>query len=1125
MQRLTLLFLSYLMITVTAFGQSHLSILESQVREVQAKGTEFKEVQLFTQNQDSKLRVHMDKVLSDAIFLDLNRKELKKAFDADHEAIRFVIPMGGSKPAVIKAIRNDIFADDFQVTTQDGRYTDFYKGRYYKGLIEGANNSMATVSIFKDEVVSIFSLEHTGGNFVLGEMELDQPKSSRPYVVYNDRDFMVNLGFDCATPDPDLSDLPNLARRHSEVASNPAGLDPNNCLKWYFECDFEMFQENGSSVQSTINRMTANYNEIAVVYGNEGIVNQLDGIFVWSEEDPYPEGGSSGAAVDQFAALRTPIPGNANVAHLVSVGFGSNQGIANSIGGICPDRPILPGTPHGFNATTNTSVQPFPIYSFTVFLICHENGHLVGSLHTHGCYWNGDYPDGGTQIDDCGSLSGSSEGSACYDPANPIIPEELGTIMSYCSLIDVGVDLRNGFGPQPGDVIRDYIYDETCADPCGQVGCPAVNGQVTDIDCTGNTNGSIDLTVTGGTPGYTFNWSTGATTEDINGLSAGDYTVTVNDATGDCETVRTFTVEEPTPLSITGSVSPDQGAGDGAIDITVSGGTPPYGYVWSNGATTEDLGGVSFGDYTVTVTDSRGCEESESFFVPNEGGCQGIVRDFPFNEGFETGTLGIFGQGFGDDFNWQANSGSTPTGRTGPSGAAEGGFYAYAEATGNTPSKRAILVGCFDFTGLTGPQISFAYNMYGSNIGSLSVEVMDVNSGQSSVVWTETGNKGAFWQTATANLGAFAGKNVELSFISQTGQGGSDRADIAIDDLLVEVGAACDPPVLSISSENASCSDTNDGSATVTATGGTPPYSYQWSNGQTNMTATNLSPGTYAVTVTDAEDCTETASTQVGSPSALDLDFFVIGESTPGASDGEIDLEVSGGTPGYSYNWSNGATTQDITGLSEGIYSVTVTDANGCNAEGSAEVVVGDVGTCNDEGIGLPVAQGFESGFGDFENAGDFDFARNSGSTGTRRTGPSGANEGTFYAYAEANGNLLDQAILLTPCLDLSGVNATLDFSYHMYGSTMGSLSVEISENGSSNYNQLLFVNGNQGSQWQDASLDLSAYSGLIVRIRFVATIGGGSAARSDIALDGISIGTSSGNDKWWTWRWISDRR
>ena len=427
--------------------------------------------------------------------------------------------------------------------------------------------------------------------------------------------------------------------------------------------------------------------------------------------------------------------------------------------------------------------------------------------------------------------------------------------------------------------------------------------------------------------------------------------------------------------------------------------------------------------------------------------------------------------------------------------------------------KTAVMVACFDFTGLTGPQISFAYNMYGSNIGSLSIEVADRNSGQTSTVWTETGNQGAFWQTATANLAAFAGKNVELRFISMTGIGGSDRADIAVDDILVEVGAACDPPVLSTSSEDASCSNTNDGSVTVTATGGTPPYSYLWSNGQTSMTATNLGPGTYAVTVTDAEECTETATALVGSPSALDLDFFVIGESAPDASDGEIDLEVSGGTPPYSYSWSNGATTQDIIGLSEGIYSVTVTDANGCTTEGSAEVVVGDVGTCNDEGIGLPVAQGFESGFGDFENAGDFDFTRNSGSTGTRRTGPSSANEGTFYAYAEANGNLSDQAILLSPCLDLSGVNATLDFSYHMLGSTMGSLSVEISENGSSNYNQLLFVDGDQGSQWQDASLNLSAYSGLIVRIRFVATIGGGSAARSDIALDGISIGTNGGND------------
>ncbi len=1106
MQRLTLLLLLFLFTGISCYGQSNLSVIAAEVQEAAANGAEFKDVQLFSENKTGEYRQLMDKVIQQAVFLDLDRKALRKAFDADHEAIRFKIPAQGGEEFVVTAIRNDVFTSSFNVSTQEGEVAEYYKGRYYKGVIEGQERSIASVSIFKDEVVAILS-PGGRGNFVLGEMKIDGPKKSRPYVIYDDRDFLVNLGFECQMPDVDPSQL-----RADEKVASPTSVNPDNCLKWYFECDYEMFLQEGG-LQETINKMTAIYNEVDIIYGNEAVNSQLDGIFVWTVEDPYTEGGgSSSVPLNEFQNLRSPLPGNANVAHLLSVGFGSNQGIAGSIGGFCPDRAYLPGTRHGFNAATNTDVSPFPIYSFVVFLICHENGHVVGSFHTHGCYWGNNYPNGGQQIDDCGNFV-TSEGAACFDSNNPIIPEK-GTIMSYCSLIDVGVDLALGFADQPGDVIRSFIYDETCADACDDEVCAFVNGEITGVQCFGETSGAIDLLVTGGTPPFTFNWSNGATTEDIDGLVGGDYTVTVTDASGSCVVVsNVFTVPGPNAaITVNADVDPELSGNDGAINLTVTGGTPPYTYLWSNGATTQDINGLSAGTYTVTLTDNNGCEVVESYFVPSEIGCQAVINEFPFEEGFETGTLGVFGQGSGDDFNWQANSGGTPTGRTGPSSAAEGSFYAYAEATGNTGGRTAILVGCFDFTGLTAPQVTFAYHMYGSNIGSLSVEVEDVSNGQNAVVWTESGNQGAFWQEGTANLSGFGGKNVEVRFISTTGIGGSDRADIAVDDILVEVGAACEAPVLSFSSTPAECNGEASGSATVTATGGTPPYAYAWSNGGTTATITALTAGTYSVTVTDAADCTANGSVLVGEPAPIILDLFVLNESGPGAGDGAIDLTVSGGTPGYTYAWSTGATTQDIDGLSEGTYAVTVTDNNGCTETGSATVEVGGGGTCNGEGVGLPVTQDFESSFGDWENGGDFDWIRNSGSTPSRRTGPRSAFQGSVYAYAEANGNQLDQAILLSPCLDLTGVVGTVEFAYHMYGTTMGSLAVQIAEDGGPNWETLWIESGDQGDSWFTTSVDLSSYSNRIARVRFVATIGGGSAARSDIAIDDVKIIEGSGS-------------
>ncbi len=134
--------------------------------------------------------------------------------------------------------------------------------------------------------------------------------------------------------------------------------------------------------------------------------------------------------------------------------------------------------------------------------------------------------------------------------------------------------------------------------------------------CNEDDDGSIDLSVSGGTTPYGYSWSNGATTEDISGLSAGTYTVTVTDFNG-CTTTASATVTEPDPLTANAVATPEtcNEDDDGSIDLSVSGGTTPYGYSWSNGATTEDISGLSAGTYTVTVTDFNGCTTTASATV------------------------------------------------------------------------------------------------------------------------------------------------------------------------------------------------------------------------------------------------------------------------------------------------------------------------------------------------------------------------------------------------------------------------------------------------------------------------------------------------------------------------------
>lgn len=163
------------------------------------------------------------------------------------------------------------------------------------------------------------------------------------------------------------------------------------------------------------------------------------------------------------------------------------------------------------------------------------------------------------------------------------------------------------------------IVDVTATFELGCVCDLSITVAASDITCNGNNDGSIDLTVSGGTAPYTFQWDDAgnSTTEDLTGLSAGTYTVTVTEANG-CIATTTVTISEPAAitLSITNSL-PGSSGNDGAIDLSVTGGTAPYSYLWSNGETTEDITSLDYGSYAVTVTDANGCTSTQQIELQN----------------------------------------------------------------------------------------------------------------------------------------------------------------------------------------------------------------------------------------------------------------------------------------------------------------------------------------------------------------------------------------------------------------------------------------------------------------------------------------------------------------------------
>ncbi|HNG89629.1 MAG TPA: SprB repeat-containing protein, partial [Saprospiraceae bacterium] len=135
---------------------------------------------------------------------------------------------------------------------------------------------------------------------------------------------------------------------------------------------------------------------------------------------------------------------------------------------------------------------------------------------------------------------------------------------------------------------------------------------------------------------------------------------------------------------------------------------------------------------------------------------------------------------------------------------------------------------------------------------------------------------------------------------------------------------------LVITASPLSCFGSSDASISVAASGGNPAYTYLWSDGATTQSRGNLPAGTYCVTVSDASGCTASTCASIGQPPALALSYVATPLSCNSTNSGAIDLNVSGGTPGYTYLWSNGMITQDISSLSAGTYCVTVTDSKGC---------------------------------------------------------------------------------------------------------------------------------------------------------------------------------------------------
>ena len=437
----------------------------------------------------------------------------------------------------------------------------------------------------------------------------------------------------------------------------------------------------------------------------------------------------------------------------------------------------------------------------------------------------------------------------------------------------------------------------------------------TNISCHGANDGAIDLTVTGGSSPYSYLWNTGGTTSTLSGLTAGTYRVTVTDANS-CSDSLTVSITKPTDLVATsGSTNIScHGANDGAIDLTVTGGSSPYSYLWNTGGTTSTLSGLTAGTYRVTVTDDNGCTDSISVSITQPGVLVATV-----------GATNVTTCGAGDGSINVSISGGTPP-------------YSYLWNTGSTTSSLNDLgegtyqLTVTDVAGCT-QSLSVSINALSATSGATDITCHGANNG--SIDLTISGSTPGYtyeWDngaTGTLNSAPYAISRNNLS-------GGTYQVSITDVSGCGEVFSytITEPDVLTVSADsvtNVSCFGGDDGALALTVSGGILPYSYLWNTGSTTSSLSNLTAGTYRVTVADANSCSDSLTVSITEPTDLIVTSGATNISCHETNDGAINVTVSGGTSPYSYSWNTGSTTSSLNNLSEGTYRITVTDANSCS--------------------------------------------------------------------------------------------------------------------------------------------------------------------------------------------------
>ena len=452
---------------------------------------------------------------------------------------------------------------------------------------------------------------------------------------------------------------------------------------------------------------------------------------------------------------------------------------------------------------------------------------------------------------------------------------------------------------------------------------------ISNVSCFGALDGLIDIDIYGGVEPYFISWDIASPdTNYLDSLPAGAYFYTITDDNG-CSITDTVNISQPPLLSstITSTNITNCSSPDGAIDITATGGFGSYSYNWDNGSTSEDLNNLSAGNYIITISDDNNCSTSNN----------ATIIDYISNI-----TTSLFSNNLlcYNDINGVITSAT--------SGAEGSVTYLWSDGQTTTNATNLIAgnytltvtdsLGCIatDSYFLTQPNpLSSTYTQtnvscFGGSNGSAIVNfsggVTDYTLFWDTLVYPLTNGASVFATTNIVPEGIYP-----YTVIDANGCSHSDIITITQPDSLT----------LSISTDTICCYSTSTGFANATINGGAVPYTYSWSNGATTQNLINVPSGTYTLTVTDANNCTETLAVSIAEYDTLITTYSATDLLCFGDNNACITTNTTGGASNYTYSWNTGETTANICNLSAGVtYTCTITDGCGCTT--SISVTIND---------------------------------------------------------------------------------------------------------------------------------------------------------------------------------------